>query len=300
MADKQDLDFSYTLIDRVFRFCFGETGDFSGAKYDGDFSLTLEEAQRRKHEYVAENLNLGPGSRILDMGCGWGAFLNHVRSIGAQGIGVTLSSGQLKACLKSGLDVHLMDLRTITPDTFGTFDAVSCIGAFEAFCSREQWQQGQQDQVYRDLFKTVSDLLPVGGRFFMQTMLFGRNMIDYDHVDINADKDSDAYACAMMEKQFPGHWLPYSVEQIINDAKPHLALVTQSNGRLDYIETQNQWRKKFRRFSFRKLLFYGSMIPAYLTNKAMRERILLTGEPANKICFEREILDHIRLVFEKT
>lgn len=299
MADQKDLDFSYTLIDRVFRFCFGETGDFSGAKYDGDFSLTLEEAQRRKHEYIAESLNIGPGTRVLDMGCGWGAFLNHVRSIGAQGLGVTLSSGQLRACLKSGLDVRLKDCRTIAPETFGTFDAVSCIGAFEAFCSREQWQKGQQDQVYCDFFKTVSDLLPEGGRFYMQTMLFGKNMIDDSHVDINADPESDAYACAMMEKQFPGHWLPYSVEQIIEDAKPYLTLVSQSNGRLDYIETQNQWRKKFRKFRVGKLLFYASMIPAYITNKAMRERILLTGEPANKICFERELLDHIRLVFEK-
>ena len=53
MADRGDLEFTYSLIDRVFRLSVGELADFSGAKYDGDFSLSLEEAQRRKHAFVA-------------------------------------------------------------------------------------------------------------------------------------------------------------------------------------------------------------------------------------------------------
>src|SRR5712691_6150553 len=82
MADRQDLDFTYSLTDRIFRLSLGELADFSGAKYDGDFSLTLEEAQRRKHDYVAEQVGIGPGRRVLDLGCGWGPLLNAVRSRG--------------------------------------------------------------------------------------------------------------------------------------------------------------------------------------------------------------------------
>ena len=54
VADREELEFTYNQIDRLFRLSLGELADFSGAKYDGDFSLSLEEAQRRKHEYVAE------------------------------------------------------------------------------------------------------------------------------------------------------------------------------------------------------------------------------------------------------
>src|SRR3954463_10169036 len=72
MADRKDLDFTYSLTDSIFRLSLGEMADFSGAKYDGDFSMTLEEAQRRKHEYVAEQIGIGPGRRVLDLGCGWG------------------------------------------------------------------------------------------------------------------------------------------------------------------------------------------------------------------------------------
>ena len=67
MARREDIEFTYSLIDRIFRLSFGELADFSGAKYDGDFSLSLEQAQRRKHEYVAEQIGIGPGRRVLDL-----------------------------------------------------------------------------------------------------------------------------------------------------------------------------------------------------------------------------------------
>ena len=60
MAERQDLEFTYSLIDRIFRLSLGEQADFSGAKYDGDFTLSLEEAQRRKHEYIAEQIKKSP------------------------------------------------------------------------------------------------------------------------------------------------------------------------------------------------------------------------------------------------
>ena len=77
MANKQDIDFTYTTMDKIFRLSIGEMADFSGAKYDGDFSMTLEEAQQAKHEFMASQLHITKGNRVLDMGCGWGALLLH-------------------------------------------------------------------------------------------------------------------------------------------------------------------------------------------------------------------------------
>jgi len=113
VADRRDLDFTYSLIDRLFRLSLGEQADFSGAKFDGDFSLTLEQAQRRKHEYVAERIGIGPGRRLVDLGCGWGPLLAFARERGGTGTGVTLSSAQLRACRRHGLDVHLLDARDV-------------------------------------------------------------------------------------------------------------------------------------------------------------------------------------------
>ena len=299
MADQKDLDYTYSLIDKIFRFSFGETGDFSGAMYNGDFSLSLEQAQRQKHEFIAESLNIGKGSRVLDIGCGWGPFLKYIREIGGEGVGLTLSTKQLEACKKNGFEAHLKDCRKIKPDTFGLFDAVSCIGAFEAFCSREEWEAGKQDDVYNAFFKVVSNVLPVGARMYLQSMTFGKNMIDPEGIDINAEKSSDAYILALMGRTFPGSWLPYSEDQITANAKPFFRLISSSNGRLDYIETQKQWSDKWRQFSVRKYLFYLTILPSYLANKELRQRIRIFGVPANRTCFERELLDHYRLVYEK-
>src|SRR3954462_4460498 len=123
MADRNDLEFTYSLIDRIFRLSLGELADFSGAKYDGDFSLTLEQAQRRKHEFIAEQIGIGPGRRLLDLGCGWGPLLAFARERGAQGVGVTLSSAQAAACRRHGLEVRVQDMRAMTREDLGSFDA---------------------------------------------------------------------------------------------------------------------------------------------------------------------------------
>src|SRR5471032_1161223 len=135
MADRDDLDFTYSLTDRVFRLSMGELADFSGAKYDGDFSLSLEQAQRRKHEFVAEQIGIEEGRRVLDLGCGWGPLLHFIRARGAEGLGVTFSHAQQEACRRHGLYVHIYDARAVTRDSFGPFDAVASLGAFEHFCS---------------------------------------------------------------------------------------------------------------------------------------------------------------------
>jgi len=298
MADRADLEFTYSLIDRIFRLSLGELADFSGAKYDGDFSLSLEEAQRRKHDYVAEQIGMAPGRRVLDLGCGWGPLLNFIRSRGGSGVGVTLSSAQAEACRRHGLDVHLQDARQVTRDTFGPFDAVASLGAFEHFCSVEEYRAGRQEEIYGELFGHVAGVLLDTGRFYLQTMVFGRNMIPVDEVDIRAPRHSDAWYVALMGRQFPGSWLPFGREQIIRAAEPHFRLVASTSGRLDYIETIRQWRRRFAAPSLRKSLLKLRLVPRWLTSSDFR-LAFTSGVSANSVCFERELLDHYRLVFEK-
>jgi cyclopropane-fatty-acyl-phospholipid synthase len=298
MADRDDLEFTYSLIDRIFRLSLGELADFSGAKYDGDFTLSLEEAQRRKHDYVAEQIGIEPGRRVLDLGCGWGPLLDFVRGRGATGLGLTLSSAQAASCRRHGLDVHLHDARDVTRESFGPFDAVASLGAFEHFCSPEEHRAGRQEEIYRALFARVASLLPQGGRFYLQTMVFGRSMIPIDRIDIHAPRESDAWYLALLGRQFPGSFLPYGQEQIIRNAEPHFRLVSSVSGRLDYIETIRQWRKRFAAPSVRKRLLKLQLLPRWLTSADFR-LAFTSGVSANSVCFERQLLDHYRLVFEK-
>ena len=299
MADRNDIDFTYSLTDRVFRLSLGELADFSGAKYDGDFSMSLEEAQRRKHEYVAEQIGIGPGRRLLDLGCGWGPLLDFARREGATGLGVTLSRAQEAACRRHGLDVRLHDARELDRDTFGGFDAVASLGAFEHFCSPEEFRAGRQEEIYRGLFERVATVLPSRGRFYLQTMVFGRNMIPLDEVDIDAPRDSDSWYLALMGRQFPGSWLPLDAGQVVRCAEPDFGLVETSNGRLDYIQTITEWGRRTGARSLRKSLLKLRLVPRWLTSRDFR-LAFTSGVSANKVCFERELIDHHRMVFERT
>jgi cyclopropane-fatty-acyl-phospholipid synthase len=302
MADRRDVDFTYSLTDRIIRLSLGELPDFSGAMFDGDFSLGLEQAQRRKHDYVAEQVGIGPGRRLLDLGCGWGPLLAYARACGGAAVGVTLSAAQLRACRRHGLQVYLEDARELDRERFGMFDAVASLGAFEHFCSPDDYQAGRQDEIYRDLFARVSSVLPAGGRFYLQTMVFGRNMIPASRIDFDAlqavpPRDSDEWYIALLGRQFPGSWLPFGQEQVVDCAEPRFRLVSSVSGRLDYIETINRWNARIGAPSFRKTLLKLRLLPRWLTSTDFR-LAFTSGVSANQVCFERELLDHYRLVFE--
>ncbi len=98
---------------------------------------TLEEAQAFKFDLVARKLGLGPGMRLLDVGCGWGGMVMHAaREYGVSALGVTLSREQAswaqRAIKEAGLsdlaEVRHLDYRDV-PET--GFDAVSSIGLTE-------------------------------------------------------------------------------------------------------------------------------------------------------------------------
>ena len=85
---------------------------------------------------------------------------------------------------------------------------------------------------------------------------------------------------------------------MIENAAPDFRLVEKSTGRLDYIETITQWRQRFGEPSFQKTMLKLRLVPRYLTSVDFR-RAFTSGVSPNSVCFERELLDHFRLVFEK-
>jgi cyclopropane-fatty-acyl-phospholipid synthase len=216
-------------------------------------------------------------------------------------VGVTLSRAQVRSCRRHGLDVHLRDARDVTRETFGTFDGVASLGAFEHFCSPNDYRAGRQETIYRDLFAAIAGVVPVGGRFYLQTMVFGRNMIaleQLDRVDTSAPRGSDAWYLALMGRQFPGSFLPLGSDQVVRCAEPHFRLCSRVSGRLDYIETIRQWRRRFAEPGLRKTLVKLRLLPRWLTSADFR-LAFTSGVSANSVCFERELLDHYRLVFER-
>src|SRR6266567_7838758 len=243
MANQQEIEETYNFMDDVFPLSFGENADLTCAMYNGDFTKTLAQAQKDKHEYILKGINFKASSRVLDIGCGFGPILKVVTERGGHAIGLTLSAKQAERCKRSGLEAYVKDWKDISLDTFGTFDGIVSVGAFEHFCSVEEYLAGKQEAVYDQFFRLCHDLLPQGGRLYLQTMLWGKHAPDYQSISLNTKKGSNEYILAVLEKFYPGSWLPLGEEQIIRVAKPYFALISDNNGRLDYMETMNQWQR---------------------------------------------------------
>jgi len=122
---------------------------------------TLDEAQEAKLDLICRKIGLEKGQNILDIGSGWGSFLQFAaENYGARGVGVTVSKEQAAyANAKKGdlpIETKLQDYRTLT----GKFDHVISIGMFE--------HVGYKN--YRAYMEKVHSLLDDNGFFLLHTI----------------------------------------------------------------------------------------------------------------------------------
>jgi cyclopropane-fatty-acyl-phospholipid synthase len=136
LRDKRAVTHHYNLSNEYFALFLDESMTYSCAIWSRG-AETLEEAQKTKLELVCTKLGLQPGDRVLDVGCGWGAFAIHAaREHGAHVTGITLSEPQASlareraaaAGVGDQVDIRVMDYREIAGETF---DAIASIGMVE-------------------------------------------------------------------------------------------------------------------------------------------------------------------------
>jgi cyclopropane-fatty-acyl-phospholipid synthase len=298
MATRKEIEATYDYMDAIFKDSIGENADITCAMFNGNFSLTLEEAQKAKHQYILNGINFKPGDKVLDIGCGWGPVLKAVKEAGGKGIGITLSTAQAKSCNNSGLQVNIMDWKKLTPDTFGKFDGIVSVGAFEHFCSLENLREQKQEEVYRNFFRVCANLLPKGGRLYLQTMMWGKRVPSPEEANTKSTKLSEQWILGHLKEFYPGSWLPDGLTQIENCAEPYFKLISENNGKADYIQTMKEWGKRLEKFTFKKMFYSISLLPKYLFNKKFRIQITSLRYSCNRLCFEKQIMDHQRMVFE--
>ncbi len=102
----------------------------------------------------------------------------------------------------------------------------------------------------------------------------------------------------MMQAAFPGSFLPFGSEQVVRCAEPHFKLVSAVSGRLDYIQTIKEWDKRTEAWTPRLAMLKLRLIPKWLTSPDFRFAFT-SGASSNLVCFERELMEHFRLVFER-
>jgi cyclopropane-fatty-acyl-phospholipid synthase len=134
--DKRAVRHHYDVSNDYFRTFLDESMTYSCAIFSRG-ATTLEEAQRVKLDLVCTKLGLQEGMRVLDVGCGWGAFAIHAaRTYGVHVTGVTLSPPQAELAAQRAreagvgdlVDIRVMDWRELETSSF---DAISSIGMVE-------------------------------------------------------------------------------------------------------------------------------------------------------------------------
>lgn len=300
MATQVEVAVGYDPIDRIHRAALGTFADVSGAFYDGDDSLTLEQAQSKKHDRVFHGLGLESGDTLLDIGCGWGPLLNAARERGIEAVGLTLSPAQERRCRKEGLDARLVDWRDAEEPALGTFSGVASLGAFEHFVSPAEMLAGRQEEVYRNFFRLCHSLLAEGGSLFLQTMTWGDRVPEPADLDVRAPHLSDRWVMGHLAYLYPGAWLPESLEQITACSSPWFELHWESNGRNDYIRTMHAWKDAVAALGARKYWAVAPLILGSLVDERRRRLFTALRYRCALLCFERGIFSHHRMILRPT
>ncbi|WP_240794931.1 class I SAM-dependent methyltransferase [Rhodococcus zopfii] len=133
--DAEVIHHHYDVSNEFYEMVLGPSMTYTCALFESE-DQSLEDAQENKYRLVFEKLNLKPGDRLLDIGCGWGGMVRYAARRGVKAIGVTLSREQAewaqRAIVAEGLgdsaEVRFSDYRDV-PET--GFDAISSIGLTE-------------------------------------------------------------------------------------------------------------------------------------------------------------------------
>ncbi|CAM3700936.1 cyclopropane fatty acyl phospholipid synthase [Rahnella bruchi] len=187
-------------------------------------ATTLEEAQEAKLKMICDKLQLKPGQRLLDIGCGWGGLSEFAaRNYGVSVVGVTISAEQQKLAQKrcEGLDVTILlqDYRDLNDQ----FDRIVSVGMFEHVGPKN----------YQTYFNVAKRNIKPDGIFLLHT-------IGSNKTDLNVDPWIDKYI-------FPNGCLP-SIQQIAQTSESLFVMEDWHNIGADYDRTLMAWHERFQKY----------------------------------------------------
>ena len=228
---RKNIHAHYDLGNAFYELWLDSTMNYSSALFQGDFSLSMQEAQHAKVRRALQATDVTQGSRVLEIGCGWGALAEMATmEMGAHVTGVTLSTEQLafaNARMKwngkaDQADLRLQDYRDIDD---GPYDAVCSIEMIEAV-GQEYWPT---------YFQAISKLLKPGGKACVQSIVIDDALFD------RYVKSTDF----IQQYIFPGGCLPSPTEFRRQAEQAGLKVIDELKFGPDYAETLRRWRHDF-------------------------------------------------------
>lgn len=229
-GSKRNISAHYDLGNAFYKEWLDPSMTYSSAIYSNETN-NLEQAQAEKYASLVRQTGIGPDHTVLEIGCGWGGFAEHVaKTVGAQVRALTISQEQFdyarerifKAGLSEKVDVVFQDYR----DERGVFDRIASIEMFEAV----------GEKYWPTYFQQLSRCLKPGGRAGLQIITIQDKMFE----DYRRGTDF------IQRYIFPGGMLP-PPERLKDIGKTFgLDLADQTIFGQDYARTLAEWRQRFR------------------------------------------------------
>ncbi|HWB14618.1 MAG TPA: class I SAM-dependent methyltransferase [Pirellulales bacterium] len=267
----------YSAVDRLFPGC--GLFDLTDGIYQGNPETPYELAQANQHYYLLDQALCGPGSRLLDIGCGYGTLLERVCERGAVGTGITISPEQAAFCRNGHLNVLLLDYRALPDQWDASFDCVIANGSIEHFVRPEDVAAGGADDIYRGLFASVHRLIDphsVSRRFVTTTIHVVREPRDplaLRHNPLKFRWGSDDFHWSVLEAGWGGYYP--SMGQLQRCADGYFELIEEVDGTDDYRLTSEEWLRRVRRAfrSWQAVNSAGRLLPVFA--RAPRQTLAL-------------------------
>lgn len=235
----EDIEVSYSVSNDFFKLWLDRNMHYTSASYLS-WDESLEQAQEQKAEILHRYAEITPDSLVLDIGCGWGSFLEYLAT--KQGVkevhGVTLSTEQLawiEAKQLPQIKAWLQDFNEWEPGW--QYDAIVSIEMVDHICSPAQAREGKAVQLYREYFRRCHKLLKPGGVFACQAILSDR---------VPRGRQDLADLAFTADIIFPGGRNP-RLEELIMAVRPYFEVEELRTQRTSYRATTNAWWEGLKR-----------------------------------------------------
>jgi cyclopropane fatty-acyl-phospholipid synthase-like methyltransferase/DUF1365 family protein len=165
--DRAAIAHHYDLSNEFYELLLDDTMAYSSG-YFADPQDSLATAQRAKLDLICRKLQLEPGARLLDIGCGWGSLILHAaENYGVHATGITLSAQQRDLIAKRIADRGLADLVEVRLQDYR--ELAGTAAGFDAVSSIEMGEHVGEDQ-YPTYAGVLHGALRPGGRLLLQQM----------------------------------------------------------------------------------------------------------------------------------
>jgi cyclopropane-fatty-acyl-phospholipid synthase len=203
---------------------------YSSALFEGDMA-DLTAAQTNKYRRLAEAIDVQPGQKLLEIGCGWGGFAEYVaKTFGAKVVGLTISQQQRdfaqrriqQAGLAEKVEIKLQDYR----DERARYDRIASIEMIEAV----------GEKFWPKYFSQLRDRLLPGGLAGIQAITIQDSMFPHYRREVDF----------IQRYVFPGGMLPSPAILKTLGERFGLPLIGERIFGEDYAKTLATWRNNFR------------------------------------------------------